>query len=393
MRRAPLRRATFAALALGCGASVAARAQTTAYVDVGSGAARFDNIPGSTVVTLSPSLQVLRPRARFAAGGTYSVFDHGGWSGQGLAGGSLFTPAWRALRGEVSARAEASARASGLGTGQALGVARAHLLDARRGTWLGGTVGRAWRGSANEAVLRGDAGAWARLGPGRIALSLTRAIVHDSVLRAGGLLDTLTPPPDTLWRRTTAGYTEAASAVEWAAGPVELAGSVARRFGRRDYQATSWSLSGTVWVSPRIGVIAGAGRYPPDLAQAHPGGRYLTLAMRLALSAPARARARAAAAPTGTGSRLEVVRADDGSALRLSAPGARSVEIAGDFTDWQPVSLIANADGTWSLALPLSPGTYRINVRLDGGPWTVPAGLAVERDEFSGIVGLLLVGG
>ncbi len=239
-------------LALGCVAGAAARAQTRAYVDVGSGAARFDNIPGSTVVTVSPSLQVLRPSARVGAAGTYSVFDRGGWSGQGLADGSIFTPAWRTLRGELSARAEASARASGLGTGQALGIARAHVLDAGRGAWLGGTVGRAWRGSANEVVLRGDAGAWARLGPGRIALSLTRAIVHDSVLTSSGLLDTLTPPPDTLWRRTTAGYTEAASTSEWEIGAVELAGSVAQRFGRRDYQATSWSLSGTVWVSPQV---------------------------------------------------------------------------------------------------------------------------------------------
>ncbi len=399
MQRPQVRAAAVVALALGCGASAAARAQTSAYLDVGSGAARFDNVPGSTVFTLSPSLQVLRPTAHVAAAGTYSVFDRGGWSGQGVAGGSLFTPAWRALRGEVSARGEASARASGLSTGQALAIGRAHFLGARRGFWLGATAGRAWRGSADETVLRGDAGGWARLGPGRIALSLTRAVVHDSVLRSGAFfldtvaLDSVVQVRDMLYRSVTSGYTEAATSVEWSAGSLELAASVARRFGRRDYQATAWNVSGTVWVSPRIGVIAGAGRYPPDLAQAHPGGRYLTLAMRLALSAPARSRPHPAAAAAATLSRLEVVRAGDRFVLRVRALGARLVEVAGDFTDWQAVPLVADAHGTWSLAEPLGPGTYRLNVRVDGGAWSVPAGLAAERDDFNGVVGILVLGG
>ncbi|OGT95496.1 MAG: hypothetical protein A3I79_01580 [Gemmatimonadetes bacterium RIFCSPLOWO2_02_FULL_71_11] len=79
--------------------------------------------------------------------------------------------------------------------------------------------------------------------------------------------------------------------------------------------------------------------------------------------------------------------------LRVRALGARVVEVAGDFTDWQAVPLVADADGTWSLAEPLGPGTYRLNLRVDGGAWSVPAGLAAERDDFNGVVGILVVGG
>jgi hypothetical protein len=32
-----------------------------------------------------------------------------------------------------------------------------------------------------------------------------------------------------------------------------------------------------------------------------------------------------------------------------------------------------------------------MNIRLDGGPWTVPPGLLAMLDEFGGSVGLLVV--
>ena len=64
----------------------------------------------------------------------------------------------------------------------------------------------------------------------------------------------------------------------------------------------------------------------------------------------------------------------------------------GDFTDWTPLPMTASQPpGTWSIAVPVTPGVHQVNVRIDGGEWTVPAGLTAVRDEFGGSVGILLV--
>jgi hypothetical protein len=43
------------------------------------------------------------------------------------------------------------------------------------------------------------------------------------------------------------------------------------------------------------------------------------------------------------------------------------------------------------VTLPLRPGKYQMNVRIDGGKWIVPKGLLSMSDEFGGAVGLLVV--
>jgi hypothetical protein len=49
-------------------------------------------------------------------------------------------------------------------------------------------------------------------------------------------------------------------------------------------------------------------------------------------------------------------------------PRARSVQIAGDFNNWQPhkTALKAAQDGKWELALALAPGKYRYRMVVDG---------------------------
>jgi hypothetical protein len=43
------------------------------------------------------------------------------------------------------------------------------------------------------------------------------------------------------------------------------------------------------------------------------------------------------------------------------------------------------------VTLALAPGTYRFNIRVDGGAWVVPVGVTRLADEFGGTVGLLTV--
>ena len=78
--------------------------------------------------------------------------------------------------------------------------------------------------------------------------------------------------------------------------------------------------------------------------------------------------------------------------LRFTLDGARSAELMGDFTDWEPLPLTRADDGTWERAFPLAPGTYRFNVRRDGGAWEVPTGVMGLPDDLGGEAGLLVVG-
>jgi 1,4-alpha-glucan branching enzyme len=79
--------------------------------------------------------------------------------------------------------------------------------------------------------------------------------------------------------------------------------------------------------------------------------------------------------------------------LRLYAPGAKRVEIMGEFTSWTPVSLQAKEGKgpEWTVALVIPAGVYRMNVRIDGGAWSVPIGVPAIADDF-GPVGILRVG-
>jgi hypothetical protein len=77
--------------------------------------------------------------------------------------------------------------------------------------------------------------------------------------------------------------------------------------------------------------------------------------------------------------------------LSVIGPSAAAAEVMGDFTDWRPRALAPDGPGRWTLPLALTPGVYHLNVRFDGGAWTVPAGTVAVDDGFGGKVGLFVV--
>jgi 1,4-alpha-glucan branching enzyme len=91
------------------------------------------------------------------------------------------------------------------------------------------------------------------------------------------------------------------------------------------------------------------------------------------------------------GPRLELTGETEVRTFRVIAPEAGTVEIVGDFTDWLPVALARKEGAVWEVSLRVSAGIHRMNLRLDRGPWIVPAGLRLEQNEFGGAVGLLVV--
>jgi hypothetical protein len=55
------------------------------------------------------------------------------------------------------------------------------------------------------------------------------------------------------------------------------------------------------------------------------------------------------------------------------------------------VALTRGRGDTWQVTLPLAPGAYRLNIRVDGDAWVAPPGTSTVQDEFNGTVGLVVV--
>ena len=77
--------------------------------------------------------------------------------------------------------------------------------------------------------------------------------------------------------------------------------------------------------------------------------------------------------------------------LVVQGPVSDLVEIAGDFSEWQPVPLRQTAAGTWEAILAIPRGVHRINVRVSGGAWIAPTGTTRVRDDYEGEVGIFVV--
>jgi hypothetical protein len=150
---------------------------------------------------------------------------------------------------------------------------------------------------------------------------------------------------------------------------------------------------------PRLALVVTGGTYPIDPTQGFPGGRFVSVSVRLATGRSRPLQSSSVAQGESSSSEeappligFAAVRDSLGSVtLRANAPHAQLVEVSGDFTNWEPVPLASVGGGWWAVSLPINPGKYQMNLRLDGGKWLVPPGLLSMLDEFGGAVGLLVV--
>lgn len=354
---------------------VSAGAQrVTSSVDIGGSAMRYADSISSNGPSLSPSVAVDWPRSSLAASGTYSHFS-GGSSSQGAVSGSVFTPSAGPLVGELAGIAGGSVHADGSRTGQMLGIGRLHAMSTNRGAWIGAGAGRTWDGAVWRSVLASEAGGWLNSGDVSFVGSVAPMRVDDTIE-----------------------YVDTQLSTRWASPRFELGASVGVRGGAHvpaiGGTGSGWgSVAAVAWFAPRIGLVLDAGTYPVDLTQGFPGGRFATLSLRLRTSPE---RNRSASGPTdpvsvkGVAS-FSVQPGSDGATIRVRAPTAQSVEVMGDFTLWRPVALRNAGDGSWMLTVRLAPGTHQMNLRVDGGAWTVPPGLPAVGDEFGGSIGLLVI--
>src|SRR5439155_1474130 len=162
-------------------------------------------------------------------------------------------------------------------------------------------------------------------------------------------------------------YTDLESSAHAGRGPVALEAKLgARVWSRGGGRGVYGEGSATIWVGGRTAFVISGGRYATDPISGSITGRYLSAALRVRTAAPRRAFPRDPAVLHARGAdgatvlraaRLEV-HADRNRAVRLvvRVASAALVEIAGDFTDWQPVAMGSASPDTWEITLPVPSG-------------------------------------
>ena len=355
-------------------------AQTAGSVDVGGSVVEYDGFLASGAAVLSPSFRFDSRAFSIGGQGSWTLFESGSSIFQGSLAAAWVAASKGSLRLELSGSAGASAYRNEQSSGHLLGGARVHFLGKSSGAWIGAAAGRSYGAAGVPLELAGAA--WSV--KSRVTfLGTVTATLHDQIR-----------------------YVDFLGAVRWAGPRLELEARLGARPWGRNFADAEASLTGAYgeldilaplnrWLS----ITLSGGRYRADPVRRTLGAQYISAGVRFGALGRSARRGRLEAEPPGgrvvpreTGAPgLEISGTGEGKTLRIRAPDAKAVEVMGDFTDWTPVRLVLIAPGLWETKLEIPAGVHRVNIRLDGGPWAVPGGARVERTEFGGSVGILVV--
>ena len=271
------------------------------------------------------------------------------------------------------------------------------------------TAGRTASIFARQWIDLGATSLWAGAAIGKTSrpqlLSSTNATVdlgatvtHGSVAAAASVQHWRTAD----WRLIEAsGYylTRAASAytmddarlqLAWQASPVALSLSAGWRLGTQATEGSSaaFAASARFALATDVALTLFAGDLLADPVRGAPEARLVSASVRWRVEANLTDRR-----PAGVHVRALVDADPAGGVLLIidvaAAPGSR-VEYAGSFTDWTPRPV--PYDGARFLVrIPLVSGRHRVSVRVNGGSWLAPSGLARVDDELGGDAALVIV--
>lgn len=361
--------------------------QTVGTLEAATSIVEYDGFLVSGAAVLSPSLRYNVANFSLGAQGTWVIFESGNQILQGTAAAAWLSPAGRRWRAEFSGSMGVSKYADSPGYGHILGRTRIHYQGARSGAWASAATGVSFGGS-DVAPLELTMGAWSSQRDLTFVGTLTRSWVagHSYVDMVGAAR----------WSHPRVQVDAQAGARPW----TDSEGGVGT--ARRGVYG---ELLVDVSLSDRLTLALGGGHYPADPMRGVLAASYVTAGVRLKLfgarrsTAPVVSRAivqaadELAASDYGSRARLVIAEAGSPRTFRVLVSNARSVDLIGDFTDWVPMPLTRVGPGSWEIALPIGPGVYRLNVRVNGGPWLVPQGTRLEETEYGGAVGVVVVGG
>jgi hypothetical protein len=391
-------RGLLVALLCSAGASPAF-GQLSGTLDMGAGTYRPDrSIPGG-VASIVPSLRYQRGPFEVNALGVYSDAPAGRWNFQGGTEAFARTPALGFLQLEASGKAEWTSHYRADGTTAFSGGMRAYLTTGSRvRAWVSHTVGLATALGTRRPLRRTEVGGSAALGAVHLAFTLANTTVDRSYMMSpvdprGPMADTMAsyPEPSAQHQVDRLVLTDAVLSGRWRLHSFDFDAALGRRFSRSTPETLIWGLGVSRDLSPTLALVAAAGRAGSDPVTSVPGARYFAVGLRLKVGAPvplslAPATTSRPSAPFRIGPAIAA-----GREIVVEAPHAETVELAGDFTDWKPVTLRRWGQGSWRTLLPVSPWPHRLAIRIDGGAWRAPPGTSTVESEFGGQVAEVVV--
>jgi hypothetical protein len=259
--------------------------------------------------------------------------------------------------------------------------ARQHYRGERGGYWLGGAFGwidRTTQFHSNEV----DAGVWFLAGRTRLTGSVSTTRTDDNSVFEGTSM-----PPDLGARHVRVG--DATIKIEYSGKRFESEALAGIRRGLEGVRGNHGfaTVSAGVRVSRMTQIVLGGGSQLADPLRGTPQWQFVSLGVRMTNVAERPAATRGRVAPPLTALRVDSARVT----IHVDAPAsARSVEIVGTFTRWDPVSLVRDADG-WTVTVSAAAGPHQVQVRVDGGEWRPPANLPAVADEFGQRSGLIVI--
>ena len=359
-------------------------------------AAWYDGDLPTSSFRLSPTFALDGPRAVLVGGVMLSGSEmQAPYRGARLASGWLLDPI-RRLPIEVRVSAAHRGGPADPDRGLVRGEARLHFATPEFGGWMALADERAFGVSGRlDAPLIGF-GTWARHRGLTMSLDLEQ--------RAGLLPQAGPSParsgPDSLGNdavETTTrdellhvALTTTRASLCWQRDRLELE-SIAGLTLSLVRAPKRWAqVNGAFEVAPNLAAFATFGSRDPELYLIEPAETpRATFGLRLsqwrsaALETPIVARAGAAA--------WRARRLDGASwTLEVRAPGARIVEVSGDFTGWEPLLLEHVGGDRWAATVMLEPGVHQVNLRVDGGAWVPPPGAPTTADGYGGTTGVLV---
>jgi hypothetical protein len=386
-------------------------------IDVGGLTLRRRAEPWRSAVSVVPHWRTATPDGALYVGGAVSGTQNGYESAYGTLGLELTPHKSRApwdLAGTATVLSARETEAIGLATLRG----RKHWMSERQGAWLGVTLGGRAQEQTQFGSVAAEASIWRSLAP------TTTFVLSASATQAGDFLYyeyadapvaaaelSAASSPATEFRVPhTARFGEVTAALRHVDSRLEVSLDGRYRMGPSEVLGGSTAFTGDVafWLTSRYALVGLLGRQLADPTLGTATTMYASIGLRIAArSLGARSHAsmprepiptrRREAVPADLESRfgavatreIELAEAEDGAFLLLNVP-ATTLEIAGDFSGWEAVTLIRRG-GRWRLPTALPPGVYRVIIRADGADWRPPNGFPKLRDDFGGEVGVLTI--
>jgi hypothetical protein len=240
----------------------------------------------------------------------------------------------------------------------------------------------------DQRVSFGRRGAAAdlKLGAFTLRTSYDLTIMRDSTLRDDVFFDPGTGGTNNagIFRDRVRQVHDAAMTIGVTVRDTRLAATLGQRSGDDIATQTFWRVDADFAVAQAASIVFSTSRNPADVVLGLRGGRSTTLGFRIAIPDQKSGGAVLFDIP------VEVVRqTPDLVRVVLTLPSGSRALLMGEITNWQPVELMSLGKGRFEGWFKIPPGTYRINVAIDEGPWIAPPGMPRVEDGFGGIVGLL----